>query len=81
MTTAAVPFRDTFWNIPAWAQVLLYVGGLVAMVLFAWGLWQRIALWRQGGPEARLDQIPRRLKLVAVQALGQAARCRRPIPA
>ena len=26
MTTAAVPFRDTFWNIPPWAQVLLYVG-------------------------------------------------------
>ena len=50
MTTAAMPFRDTFWNIPGWAQVLLYAGGFVAMALFAWGLWRRIQLWRAGGP-------------------------------
>jgi hypothetical protein len=72
MTTAGVPFRDTFWNIPGWAHVLLYVGGAVAMALFAWGVWQRVALWRQGGPEQRFDRIPQRVKLVAVHALGQA---------
>jgi nitrate reductase gamma subunit len=72
MTTAAMPFRDTFWNIPGWAQVLLYAGGFVAMALFAWGLWRRIQLWRAGGPESgRLDQIPQRVKLVAIHALGQ----------
>ena len=26
----SVPFRDTFWNVPGWAQVGLYVGGIVA---------------------------------------------------
>ncbi len=71
MTTATVPFRDTFWNVPAWAQILLYVGGLVAIALFVWGFWQRIQLWRAGGPEPRLDQIPQRVKLVAEHALGQ----------
>jgi len=72
MISGGVPFRDTFWNIPSWAQIFLYAGALVAMGLFAWGVWERIALWRRGGPEARFDHIPRRLKLVAVQALGQA---------
>jgi Fe-S oxidoreductase/nitrate reductase gamma subunit len=71
MTTATVPFRDTFWNVPAWAQILLYVGGLVAIALFVCGFWQRIQLWRAGGPEPRLDQIPQRVKLVVEHALGQ----------
>jgi Fe-S oxidoreductase/nitrate reductase gamma subunit len=71
MTGVAVPFRDTFWNVPAWAQLFLYVGGIVAIAIFAYGLWQRVRLWRAGGPEARLDRIPDRIKLVAKHALGQ----------
>jgi Fe-S oxidoreductase/nitrate reductase gamma subunit len=72
MTPTAVPFRDTFWNIPAWAQVALYVGGLVAIAIFVYGVWQRVQLWRGGGPENRFDHIPERVKLVAKHALGQA---------
>ena len=64
--TGSVPFRDTFWNVPGWAQVLLYAGALVALAIFAWGLWRRIALWRAGPPESRFDRIPQRIKLVAV---------------
>ena len=60
-----VPFRDTFWNVPGWAQVGLYVGGFVALALLAWGLAARVRLWRQGQPEARFDRIPERLGLVA----------------
>ncbi|OLC60330.1 MAG: hypothetical protein AUH76_12425 [Candidatus Rokubacteria bacterium 13_1_40CM_4_67_11] len=67
-----VPFRDTFWNVPGWAQVALYVGALVAIAVFAYGMWQRITLWRAGGPENRFDHVPRRLRLVALHALGQA---------
>src|SRR5438552_9184293 len=70
--TSSVPFRDTFWNVPAWAQVLLYVGGAAAIAIFAYGVWQRVQLWRAGGPENRFDRIPDRLKLVAKHALGQA---------
>ena len=66
-----VPFRDTFWNVPGWAQVGLYVGGFVALALLAWGLAARVRLWRQGQPEARFDRIAERLGLVAVHALGQ----------
>ncbi|HET7340185.1 MAG TPA: heterodisulfide reductase-related iron-sulfur binding cluster [Methylomirabilota bacterium] len=70
--TASVPFRDTFWNVPGWAQVALYAGALVALAIFAWGLWQRIALWRAGLPENRFDHVPQRVSLVARHALGQA---------
>jgi Fe-S oxidoreductase/nitrate reductase gamma subunit len=69
--TPDIPFRDTFWNVPPWAQIALYVGGAVAIAIFAYGLWQRIALWRQGLPEHRFDRVPERLALVARHALGQ----------
>src|SRR5437016_3848856 len=69
--TSTVPFRDTFWNIPAWAQIALYAGGIIALAIFAYGLWQRTRLWRAGRPEDRLDRIPDRVKLVAKHALGQ----------
>ena len=72
MTPTTIPFRDTFWNVPVWAQIALYVGGIVAIAVFAYGLWRRVQLWRVGGPEHRLDRIPERLKLVAKHALGQA---------
>jgi nitrate reductase gamma subunit len=70
--TAAVAFRDTFWNIPGWAQVALYVGGAVAMAVFAYGWWRRIALWRGGRAEARLDHPIARVGRVVTHALGQA---------
>src|SRR5207302_650770 len=53
-------------------EVLLYAGALVAIALFARGLWQRIRLWRGGGPEPRFDRVGERLRLVATEALGQA---------
>src|SRR2546430_12618046 len=58
LMSASVPFRDTFWNVPAWAQVALYVAGVIAVAIFAWGLWARARLWRRGLPEDRLDRIP-----------------------
>ncbi|HEY7649181.1 MAG TPA: (Fe-S)-binding protein [Methylomirabilota bacterium] len=66
-----VPFRDTFWNVPPWAQIALYVGGVLAIAIFARGVWQHVRLWRAGGPEHRFDRIPERLRLVGVHVLGQ----------
>src|SRR5213596_3787930 len=70
--TAVVPFRDTFWNVPVWAQVALYLGGVVAVTVFVYGLGQRVRLWRGARPEARLDRIPERVALVVKHALGQS---------
>src|SRR6266576_3240606 len=69
--TSSVPFRDTFWNVPGWAQVALYVGGALAIAIFAYGMWQRVSLWRRGLPEDRLDRIPERVGRVLTHALGQ----------
>ena len=69
--TASIPFRDTFWNVPSWPQIALYVGGALAIAYLVYGLYQRVTLWRQGLPEDRLDRIPERLGLVVQHALGQ----------
>ncbi len=66
-----VPFRDTFWNVPLWAQFLLYALSCVAIGVFALGLWQRVALWREGTPENRWDRLPERVGLVVRHALLQ----------
>jgi len=71
LMTPTIPFRDTFWNIPVWAQIALYAGGLLAIAIFAYGLRRRALLWRAGGPENRLDRVPERVKLVAKHGLGQ----------
>jgi Fe-S oxidoreductase/nitrate reductase gamma subunit len=71
MIAAGVPFRDTFWNVPAWAQVALYAGGAVAIAVFCYGFSQKIRLWRRGLPENRFDHVPQRVKLVAKHVLAQ----------
>src|SRR5260370_36004147 len=58
-----VPYRDTFWNVPVPVEVLLYAGALVALAVFARGLWQRIRLWRGGGPQSRFSRGGERLRL------------------
>ena len=35
-------FHDTFWNVPFCAQLFLYLGGIVAIAVFAYGMRQRI---------------------------------------
>jgi Fe-S oxidoreductase/nitrate reductase gamma subunit len=72
MTPAGVPIRDTFWNVPPLAQNALYLGGLVAVVIFVYGFYRHVRLWRAGVPESRFDHVPQRVKLVAKHALGQA---------
>ena len=60
MPDPGVPVRETFWNIPFAAEVFVYAGGLLSLALCAWGVWQRVRLWRGGAAEARLDHWPRR---------------------
>ena len=43
LVASGVPYRDTFWNIPMWARVFVYVGGTAAIAVFAWGCWQRVS--------------------------------------
>src|SRR5262247_3626182 len=72
LVASGIPYRDTFWNVPMWARVFVYLGGTAAVAVFAYGCWWRLALWLKGKPERRTDRIPERIALVLTQALGQA---------
>jgi Fe-S oxidoreductase len=66
-----MPVRETFWNIPHWAEIGQYILGLITIIIFVYGVSRRIRRWRMGLPERRLDQPAKRLWLVIVQAIGQ----------
>lgn len=44
------PTRETFGNIPFSSQLAFYGLALVAMGIFAWGVWRRWKLWQLGTP-------------------------------
>jgi Fe-S oxidoreductase/nitrate reductase gamma subunit len=76
----ALPIRETFWNIPSWAVVGVYIGGALAITIFAWGVWRRVAVWRAGGPEMRWDRIPTRIARVVKEVLLQSRILRQSYP-
>ena len=44
------PTRETFGNIPNGSVFAFYCLTVLTMAVFAWGLWRRFKLWRQGVP-------------------------------
>lgn len=44
------PTRETFGNIPNSSQLIFYCLTVVTMAAFAYGIWRRFKLWRQGTP-------------------------------
>ena len=44
------PTRETFGNIPHSSQLIFYFLTVMTMVVFAYGIWRRFKLWRQGVP-------------------------------
>ena len=44
------PTRETFGNIPYGSVVLFYCLTVATMAVFAYGVWRRFRLWRQGAP-------------------------------
>ncbi len=49
----------------------MYLLLVPTLAIFFYGMWQRVRLWRIGRPEARLDRIGERLKLVFKHAVLQ----------
>ncbi len=66
------PFRDTYWNIPAWAQILLYVTQGLAVAILAGRLVLRARRWLKGGGRLERDHLPQRLGRVLRYAILQA---------
>ena len=46
----SMPIRPAFWNIPFWAEIGVYVVGLVAVIACIIGICQCVRLWRAGRP-------------------------------
>ena len=63
--------REIFGNIPRASQLVFYVGAAIACAIFAYGVWRRVRVWRQGVP----DTTPRQRWPAVVRffrdALGQ----------
>lgn len=66
-----MPIRETFWNIPQWAEIAQYVLGLITLIVFIYGTLRRVLRWRQGQPEKRFDRIGTRLWSVFNHAILQ----------
>ncbi len=65
-----IPTREIYWNISGiWVMYVLLVPTLL---IFAYGLYRRLRLWRIGKPEERFDAILERLKGLFVYGVGQA---------
>lgn len=76
------PTRETFGNIPHSSQVIFYLLTAVAITVFAYGIWRRFKLWRQGVPvgvkglgvgngKQIWDKLKPRLQRLLVEGLGQ----------
>ena len=77
------PLRPTFCNVPEWAQWFLYLAGLVAVALFAFGVLRHWRVWMggQGGVPARNTGHAReRFGFLGRYVFGQAQTLRRPLP-
>jgi len=66
-----MPIRETFWNIPHWAEIAQYLLGFLAILIFGYGVIRRVRRWLKGNPQRRIDHLGTRLWSVIVQAIGQ----------
>jgi Fe-S oxidoreductase/nitrate reductase gamma subunit len=67
-----MPIRETFWNIPHWAETAQYILGLVTVLVFLYGIYRHVRRWRMGEAEQRHGDWGKRLLSVLTQAVGQA---------
>ncbi|MEW6093254.1 MAG: iron-sulfur-binding reductase, partial [Chloroflexota bacterium] len=66
-----MPIRDTFWNIPHWAETAQYILALLTAIVFLYGIIRRVLRWRKGRAEKRPGNFWTRLWSVVTQVLGQ----------
>jgi Fe-S oxidoreductase/nitrate reductase gamma subunit len=66
-----MPIRQTFWNIPSWAETAQYILAFVTVLIVIYGITRRVLRWRKGQPEKRFDHFWRRLWSVVVQVFAQ----------
>ena len=65
------PFRDTYWNIPHWAEILLYVVQGLGVAILIGKLYLRTRLWLKGQGKLSFDQPGKRIGRVLRFAVAQ----------
>lgn len=65
------PLRETFWNIPKWAEISQYLLGFAALLVFAYGVYLRVRKWRLGGDEVLPGSLGDRGRAFVAYALAQ----------
>ncbi len=75
-----MPIRETFWNIPHWAEIGQYTLGLLAVLIFALGVAYRFRRLSQGSGGFKADAFLKRAYGVLVQGLGQVRTAREVYP-
>lgn len=74
-----MPERINLWNMPGWAQPLVYLVHAVCLLIFLAALYRRLHLWwAVGRPEVRWDHLPQRLGRTLLYVLGQRKVIREP---
>jgi len=63
------PTREIYWNIQG--HDLIYLFFALAMIIFGYGVYRRIRLWKLGQPENRSGHIAQRIWTVLKDAIGQ----------
>jgi len=75
-----MPFRETFWNIPHWAEIGQYVVAALTIVVFLYGTFLRFRRLRAGRPAGRKGRFGARLWSLLTQAVGQFRTAQEPYP-
>ncbi len=71
--------RVDYWNIQY--GFIFYLLAIIAMAIFAWGIWRRFQLWQAlGKPEIRWDETAARIKRVLKDGLLQVRLFADPYP-
>src|SRR5512134_3315972 len=66
-----MPIRETFWNIPHWAEIAHYILALLTIAVLVYGVGRHVLRWRQGLPEKRTGHFGERIWSFIVQVFAQ----------
>lgn len=70
--------REVYWNIEG--EHWLYALFIIALVIFAYGVYQRVKLWKLGQPENRWSNIGQGIKDILVYSFGHKRLLKDPYP-
>jgi len=64
--------REIYWNVGHGVVLPMYFFAALAFAIFGYGCYRRLPLYRLGKPLERLDQLPRRIGMLAGRVLSQS---------